>query len=57
MLRPFFAFLAFALFLASSGLAGPAGGIRTRVETLRSTLSSLSKSEIRFADLGSRVEA
>ena len=57
MLRPFLAFLALAVLLTSSGLAGQAGGFRTQVEPLRSARSSLSGTEIRFADLGSRVDA
>ena len=57
MLRPFLAFLALVVPLTSSGLAGQGGGFRTQVEPLRSTRSSLSGTEIRFADLGSRVDA
>ena len=57
MLRLFLAFLALAVILTSSGLAGQAGGFRTTIEPLRSTQSSIRETEIRFADLGTRVDA
>lgn len=57
MLRPFLAFLALAVLLTSSGLAGQMGGFRTQVEPLRSTRSSFSETEMRIADLGNRVDA
>jgi hypothetical protein len=57
MPRLFLASLALAALLTSSGLAGQLGGFRTQVEPLRSTQSSLKKTEIRLADLGTRVDA
>lgn len=57
MPRLILALLALAALLTSSGLAGQAGAFRIQVEPLRSTQSSLKKTETRFADLGNRVDA
>lgn len=57
MLRLFLASLVLAVLLTSSGLAGQIGGFITQVEPLRSTQSSLKETEMRIADLGTRVDA